>query len=33
LAPNPLFLKPQQALSYPGIGSPRQLQLAFRFNF
>jgi hypothetical protein len=33
LVPNTLFLKPQQALSNPAIGSPRQLQLALRFNF
>ena len=33
LVPNPFFLKPQQALSYPSVGSPRQLQLALRFNF
>jgi hypothetical protein len=33
LVPNPLFLQPQHALSYPAVGNPRQLQLAFRFNF
>jgi hypothetical protein len=33
LVPNPLFMKPQTALSYPSIGNPRQLQLALRFNF
>jgi hypothetical protein len=33
LVPNPLFLKPQTALSYPAVGNPRQMQLAARFNF
>jgi hypothetical protein len=33
LIPNPLFLSPLTALSYPAIGNPRQMQLALRFNF
>ena len=33
LVPNPLFMKPQTALSYPSVGNPRQLQLALRVNF
>jgi hypothetical protein len=33
LAPNPLFMRPQTALSYPAVGNPRQLQLATRFSF
>ena len=33
LVPNPLFLSPQTALSYPATGNPRQLQVAARFNF
>ena len=33
LVPNPLFLTPQTALSYPAVGNPRQLQVATRFNF
>jgi hypothetical protein len=33
LVPNPLFMSPQSALSYPAIGNPRQLQVAARFNF
>ncbi|HYR84019.1 MAG TPA: TonB-dependent receptor [Terriglobia bacterium] len=33
LVPNPLFLRPQAALSYPAVGNPRQLQVATRFNF
>jgi len=33
LVPNPSFLKPQSALSYPANGSPRQFQFALRFVF
>ena len=33
LAPNPQFLRPLNALSYPAIGNPRQMQLAARINF
>src|SRR5262245_44667050 len=33
LTPNPLFLTPLTALSYPAVGNPRQMQVALRFNF
>jgi hypothetical protein len=33
LLPNPLFLKPQSAVSYPANGGPRQLQVALRYSF
>jgi hypothetical protein len=33
LVPNPQFLRPLSALSYPSVGNPRQLQVALRLNF
>jgi hypothetical protein len=33
LTPNPQFLRPTAALSYPSVGNPRQLQVALRYKF
>ncbi len=33
LSPNPLFLRPTAALSYPAVGNPRQMQVALRYRF
>jgi hypothetical protein len=33
LTPNPAFLRPLTAYSYPAAGNPRQFQLALRYNF